>query len=331
LFFLVGFLTLTILLIWPVFPYVVLAILLAYLLNPVDRRLRAVISSPGLRASLLTLLVLITFALPLVYAVQVITSDVGAALQPERAQEMLQRVHGWLVSHRAEIVATWMLEGVARLRELLLASVPLLFGSIFSISLGIFVCLFVFYYFTKEGEAIWNAFLIALPLPMKLKTEVNREVTGIVHAIFYGQLLTALVQGFVGGFGLAIFQVPQALVLTVLMIMLSFFPFVGTPLIWGPAGVLKIMAGDMWQGIGLLAYGAVIVMNVDNVLRPRLIAMHSQVHPVVILIGIIGGTKIFGFIGFLVGPVIFAIFLQLLRFFADYLPTEATAPPSPES
>jgi predicted PurR-regulated permease PerM len=222
-----------------------------------------------------------------------------------------------------------MLEGVARVREVLIASVPVLFGSIFSISLGIFVCLFVFYYFTKEGEAIWNAFLEALPLPMKLKTQVNREVTGIVHAIFYGQLLTALVQGFVGGLGLAIFQVPQALMLTVLMIMLSFFPFVGTPLIWGPAAVLKIMAGEMWQGIGLLVYGAVIVMNVDNVLRPRLIAMHSQVHPVVILIGIIGGTKIFGFIGFLVGPVIFAIFLQLLRFFADYLPAETAASNSP--
>ncbi len=330
LFFLVGFLMLTILLIWPVFPYVVLAMLMAYLLHPVDRRLRAVISSPGIRASLLTLLALITFALPLVYAVHLITSDVGAAFQPERAQQMLERAHAWLVSHRAEIVANWMLEAVARIRELLLASVPVLFGSLFNISLGIFVCLFVFYYFTKEGEAIWNGFLAALPLPGKLKTEMNREVTGIVRAILYGQLLTALVQGLVGGLGLALFQVPQALVLTVLMVLLSFFPFVGTPLIWVPAGVLKIMAGDTWQGIGLLAYGAAVVMNVDNVLRPRLIAMHSQVHPVVILIGIIGGTKIFGFIGFLVGPVIFAIFLQLLRFFAEYLPTENAAPASPE-
>jgi predicted PurR-regulated permease PerM len=94
-----------------------------------------------------------------------------------------------------------------------------------------------------------------------------------------------------------------------------------------PAGVLKLVAGDTWQGVGVLVFGAVVIMNVDNFLRPRLIAMHSQVHPVVILIGIIGGTKTFGFVGFLVGPVIFAIFLQLLRFFAEYLPAEATASP----
>jgi predicted PurR-regulated permease PerM len=158
---------------------------------------------------------------------------------------------------------------------------------------------------------------------------MNREVTGIIRAIFYGQVLTALVQGVIGGIGLLIFQIPQAFVLTVLMVLLSFFPFVGTPLVWVPAAILKLMAGETWQGVGLLIYGAAIVMNVDNFLRPRLIAMHSQVHPVVILIGIIGGTKIFGFIGFLVGPVIFAIFLQLLRFFADYTPAEITeGPPS---
>ena len=87
------------------------------------------------------------------------------------------------------------------------------------------------------------------------------------------------------------------------------------------------MAGQTWQGMGLAIYGFVVVMNIDNVLRPRLIAFHTQVHPVVILIGIIGGTKVFGFIGFLVGPVIFAIFLQLLRFFVEYQPAEIEAPP----
>jgi predicted PurR-regulated permease PerM len=331
LFFLVGFLTLTILLIWPVFPYVVLAILLAYLAHPLNRRLGKIIPSAGGRAGLLTLCALVIFALPLVYAGRTITSDLGAALQPERARELVERARVWLVSHRVEFLANWMFETIAQARDFLLGSIPSLFGSVFNISLGIFVCLFVFYYFTKEGEVIWNGFVSALPLPGRLKSEMSKEVAGIVRAIFYGQLLTALVQGAIGGIGLFIFQIPQALLLTVLMMLVSFFPFVGTPLVWGPAAVLKLMAGDTWQGVGLLIYGGAIVMNVDNFLRPRLIAMHSQVHPVVILIGIIGGTKIFGFVGFLVGPVIFAVFLQLLRFFAEYLPGEAPPAPSPSA
>lgn len=325
LFFLVGFLTLTILLIWPVFPYVVLAILLAYLLNPVNKRMQRQVQSPGVRAGILTLFALLAFALPLIFAIQRITGELGAALQIDRAKQLMESGRVWLVSHRAATVADWMVQVVEQARDFLVASIPSLFGSVFHVSLGIFVCLFVFYYFTKEGEDMWRKFLGTIPLPGKLKTEVNREVTGIVRAIFYGQILTALVQGLVGGIGLLIFQVPQAVLLTALMTLCAFFPFVGTVLVWGPAAMLKLVAGETWNGIGLLIFGVAVVMNVDNFLRPRLIAMHSQVHPVVVLIGIIGGTQVFGFIGFLVGPVIFAIFLQLLRFFADYRPAESTA------
>jgi predicted PurR-regulated permease PerM len=325
LFFLVAFLTLTVLLIWPVFPYVMLAILMAYLFHPLNRRLQRYIASPTARASLLTMAAVVTFALPLLYAVQRITRELGSNLRPERAQLMLENARTWLVARRMEVVADSMLQMVERGREYLASSLPAFFGSIFSITLGIFVCLFVFYYFTKEGEGIWNSFIAALPLPRRLKSEMSKEVTGIVQAIFLGQVLTALVQGLLGGIGLLVFDIPQPVLLTVLMMMLSFFPFVGTPLVWGPAGALKIMAGDTWMGIGLLIYGAVIVMNVDNFLKPRLIDMQTQVHPVVILIGIIGGTQIFGFIGFLVGPVIFAIFLRLLKFFAESRPIEDTS------
>ncbi|MBI3933771.1 MAG: AI-2E family transporter [Acidobacteria bacterium] len=330
LFFLVAFLTLTILLIWPVFPYVVVAVLLAYLFYPVNRRLQRWIPSAAVRAMLLTLVAVILFALPFVIVLQRLTAELSTSLQPERARQLIDNARQWLINHDAEMVASWISELIVQGRDYLVNSIPSFFGSVFHVSLGIFVCLFVFYYFTKEGADIWSAFIAALPLPVRLKSEMGREVTDIVQAIFFGQVLTALAQGALGGVGLLLFDIPQPVLLTVLMMLLSFFPFVGTPLVWGPAGALKIMAGDTWQGVGLLIYGAVVVMNVDNFLKPRLIAMHTQVHPVVILIGIIGGTQIFGFIGFLVGPVIFGIFLQLLRFFGEYRPAEpiSTAEPS---
>lgn len=326
LFFLVAFLTLTILLIWPVFPYVVVAILLAYLFHPVDRRLAKKITSAGVRAGLLTFAVVLTFALPLVAIVQRVTRELAPSLQPQRARALLERAHVWLVQHDAQMVADWGAQLIVQGRDYLADSLPSLFGSVFQVTLGIFVCLFVFYYFTKEGAKFWDTFVGSLPLPDRLKLAVSREVAGIVRAIFLGQMLTAVIQGLIGGLGLVIFQVPQPALLTLLMILLAFFPFVGAPLVWGPAAALKLMAGETWQGIGLLIYGVVIVMNVDNFLKPRLIAMHSQVHPVVILIGIIGGTQMFGFIGFLIGPLIFAIFLQLLKFFGEYRSVQVIEP-----
>ncbi|MBI3896353.1 MAG: AI-2E family transporter [Acidobacteria bacterium] len=329
LFFLMAFLSLTILLIWPVFPYVVLGILLTYLFHPLEKRLQETIRSPGIRAGLLTLFATLIISFPLVYAVQRLSREIGSPTQLNRMKQLLENARTWLQNHQAEMFASWIGELAEQGRNFILGHIPGLFGSVFSIALGLFVCLFVFYYFTKEGEHIWQALMNAIPLPNRLKSRLNQEVTGVVRAILYGQMVTAIVQGAIGGIGLAIFQVPQPLLLTVLMILLSFLPFVGAPLVWVPAGVLKLMAGQTWQGLGLLIYGSVLILNIDNVIRPRLISLHSQVHPVVILIGIIGGTKVFGFIGFLVGPVIFAIFLQLLRFFAEYHPVETETPVQP--
>jgi predicted PurR-regulated permease PerM len=331
LFFLMAFLTLTILLIWPVFPYVVVAILLAYFFHPVDRWLAHKIPSAGVRAGILTFAVVLTFALPVVAIVQKVTQDLGPSFQPERARQLLERARVWLADHDAQMVADWVEELVVQGRDYLANSLPSLFGSVFHITLGIFVCLFVFYYFTKEGAQFWEMFVRSLPLPGKLTQTMSSDIAQIVRAIFFGQLLTAIVQGLLGGLGLVIFQVPQPVLLTLLMMLLAFFPFVGATLVWGPAAAIKLMAGETWQGLGLLIYSVVIVMNVDNFLKPRLIAMHSQVHPVVILIGIIGGMELFGFIGFLVGPLIFAIFLQLLRFFGEYRSLEPAEPSGPSA
>lgn len=294
-----------------------------------NERLRRTIASDSVRAALLTLFAAVAIALPLIYAIRRVIREIGSRVQIDRARELLESARTWLIAHQAEMVANWILEGAEQGREFALSSAPSLFGSFFNIVLGIFVCLFVFYYLTKEGASIWKKFMSILPLSGKLKLEVTREVTGILRAIVYGQLLTAIIQGSVAGIGYLIFQVPQPFFLTALTILVAFFPVVGTPLVWAPAGILKLMAGHIGQGIGLLIYGFVLVMNMDNLIRPRLIALHSQVHPVVILIGIIGGTKVFGFIGFLVGPLIFAIFLQLLRSFAEYRSEERQIPAGP--
>ena len=328
LFFLVVFLLLTILLVWPVFPYVVLGMVLSFLLHPLERRLQRVIPSAGVRAGLLTLLATLLVLLPLVYAVQRVTRELGSAAQLDRMRQLLENARLWLENHQAQVVAAGMVEAVEQGQNFLLSSIPNLFGSVFHVVLGIFVCLFVFYYFTKEGADIWQALVEAIPLPQRIKLVIHEGVAGLLRGIFYGQLITAIIQGIVGGIGLVIFQVPQPFLLTGLMMVFAFLPVVGATLIWAPAGILKLMAGQTFQGLGLLIYGVVLVMNIDNVIKPRLIAAHSRVHPLVILIGMIGGIEVFGFIGLLVGPVIFGIFLQLLQFFVAYRPNEVESTPT---
>ena len=113
------------------------------------------------------------------------------------------------------------------------------------------------------------------------------------------------------------------------MMITAFVPVLGTPLIWVPAGVGLLLDGSVTRGVFLLIYGATIVMNIDNFLRPKLVSGRSNVHPVLILIGVLGGLRVFGFIGMLVGPLILAILVALIKFYEqNYLrrtPTQNAA------
>src|SRR3970040_1501046 len=112
LFFLIVFLVLTILLVWPVFPYVVLGMVLAFLLHPLERRLQRVIPSSGVRAGLLTLLATLLILCPLVYGAQRVTRELASAAQLDRMRQLLENARSWLESHQAQVVAAGMVEAV---------------------------------------------------------------------------------------------------------------------------------------------------------------------------------------------------------------------------
>ena len=183
------------------------------------------------------------------------------------------------------------------------------------LTLGVFIMFFVMFYAFREGAGFLAKIKDLLPLDPHLKDELFFEMRTVTQAVLYGQVMTAMIQGGLGGLTLLIFSVPDWIFWGVVMMVLSFLPFLGTPLIWVPAGVFKILDGEMGNGIGLLIVGATVVMNVDNVIRPRLVSGRTHVHPVLILIGVFGGLKVFGFIGMLVGPLFLALLVAFVKFY----------------
>jgi len=144
----------------------------------------------------------------------------------------------------------------------------------------------------------------------------------ITQAVLYGQVLTAVIQGGLGGLALLVFGVQNALFWGAIMIITAFLPLLGTPVIWVPAGVGLILDGEVTRGILLLVFGATVVMNIDNFLRPKLVSSRTNVHPVLILIGVLGGLRVFGFIGMLIGPLILAILVALIKFYEQNYKSE---------
>jgi predicted PurR-regulated permease PerM len=135
--------------------------------------------------------------------------------------------------------------------------------------------------------------------------------------VLYGQVLTAVVQGSVATLGFIIFGLSNWAFWGAVTIVMAFLPVIGTPIIWVPAAVGMILDGNYGAGIGLLVYGIVVIINIDNLVRPKLVSDRSKVHPVLVIIGVLGGLKMVGFSGMLVGPLILALLVALVKFFED--------------
>lgn len=95
------------------------------------------------------------------------------------------------------------------------------------------------------------------------------------------------------------------------MTILSIIPAVGAGLVWGPAGIILLFIGNIWQGVFVLSFGILVISFIDNILRPKLVGNDTEMHPLLVFFATLGGLITFGIIGFVIGPVIMALFLSL--------------------
>lgn len=310
-------------LLYPFLKYLVIAFLLTYLLHPLKKRLHARVRSRSLVAVLLLLLVFVAIVLPMTYVTFKLVKEVRAAVvrvadSPSRTS-YLESLEGLIerVTGEATDLEVYQDRFLSEVRGFLLKAAPNVLGSVTDWLLGSFIMFFVMFYSLQEGQGMFERIKHLIPLAPNLKEKLIEEVKSVTWAVVYGQVMTGLVQGSLGGLGFLIFGVPNPILWGFIMILLSFLPLVGTPIVWLPAAVIKILSGDTFRGIGLLIWGGVLVMNVDNVIKPRLIAGKSNIHPALVLLGVIGGLKLFGFIGLVAGPLILALVIVLARFYEE--------------
>ena len=138
------------------------------------------------------------------------------------------------------------------------------------------------------------------------------------RAVVYGILLTALVQGFVAGLGYCVAGLGSPVTLGVLTALVALIPF-ATPLAWGCAGVWLLFQGDVGAAIGIWIWGAAVVSQLDNVLRPLFISSVGAIPFLLVLFGVLGGLLAFGLVGLFIGPIVLAMGWAVWREWAGHL------------
>jgi predicted PurR-regulated permease PerM len=187
------------------------------------------------------------------------------------------------------------------------------------ILLQIFITFFMVFYLLKQGPELAEKIRKLIPLSAVHQGHVYKKMKDTASAVIYGAIVVAMIQGMLGGIGFWVVGIKAPLFWGIIMAIFALVPFVGTAVIWLPASLLLTIQGAaegnpviIWKGIGLFLYGAIIVGGIDNIIKPRIIGRKAGMHPVLILLGVLGGFYLFGFAGFLIGPMIIAASVSFL-------------------
>lgn len=180
---------------------------------------------------------------------------------------------------------------------------------------GFFVMLYLAFFLLRDGASLGRRLRAAVPLAPGHQRYLAAKFITVIRATVKGNVLVAATQGALGGLAFWFFGIKGALLWAVLMAFLSLLPAIGAGLIWLPVAIYFLVTGAIWQGIALIAYGVLVIGLVDNVLRPILVGKDTQMPDYLVLISTIGGMAIFGINGFVIGPVIAAMFMAVWDLF----------------
>jgi predicted PurR-regulated permease PerM len=181
----------------------------------------------------------------------------------------------------------------------------------FAFVAGVFIALYLAFYLIRDGDALARSARRTMPLAPAHQRELLERFGTVIRACVKGNLLVAALQGLLGGLAFWALGMVAPLLWGVLMAFLSLVPAVGAALVWAPVALYLMLTGSMWKGLGLLAFGVLVIGLVDNLLRPVLVGRDTRLTDYVVLLTTLGGLAVLGINGFVLGPAAAAMFVAL--------------------
>jgi len=182
---------------------------------------------------------------------------------------------------------------------------------------SVFITFYLAFFLIRDGNAIVRVVQRALPIAPAQKQALLTLFTTVIRATVKGNLLGAAIQGALGGLAFWALGISGALLWAVLMMFLSLLPALGAALVWGPLALYLLLTGAVWKGVLLCVFGVLVIGLVDNLLRPILVGKDTRMPDYVVMVSTLGGMAVFGVNGFVLGPVIAAMFIAVWQIYVS--------------
>lgn len=335
------FLILLVLALWVIKPFILTiigGIIVAYIFYPVHKRIAKKIKSKGVSAFIVAILIVLIFSAPLLFITQAFVKDAYVSYVIIKQQVSSSTINGdciadtvnckfvnWLGTFVTKSQINYYVEsGLGKVTQWVMNKANEIVIKIPALFLQLMVFLFVVYYALKEGKDVINKFWKMFDLKKKHSETLVKKTKEMINSTIYGTLVVAAIQGALASIGFFIFGVESPILLGVLIALAALIPIIGTAMISVPTVAFYLftafMADDMtkiWMGVGLAIYCIFPVALIDNLIKPKIIGDKAKVHPILVLLGILGGLAAFGIVGILLGPLIITLFVLFIDIYQE--------------
>ncbi|KKW20003.1 MAG: hypothetical protein UY63_C0003G0016 [Parcubacteria group bacterium GW2011_GWA2_51_10] len=328
---LVGALVLTYVIYRPFLAALALAAVLSVIVSPLYQRiLRAIPTRDGLAALATVAISVILILVPISFLVSRIAIEseqlyVSLTLLEGRAYldatlTSLDRTLGTYIPGLSGFseTASADIENYARQGlAWLLRESGRIFSSIAALALNFFIFFIALFYFLRDGGKFKRKVIEFSPLPDSADEKIAQRLEAAIHSVVKGNLAIALIQGVLAAVGFAIFGVPHSILWGTIAAVAALIPGIGTALVIIPAIIFLFVTGSTGAALGLLVWGLLAVGLVDNFLGPKLIGHGMQLHPLLVLLAVLGGILFFGPLGIFLGPLTLSLLFALLSVYSE--------------
>ena len=319
---------------WPFYGAVFWGAIFAMMFNPIFLRLLR--QWPGRRtsaamATVAIIVLLVIFPLGMVLASLV--QEAAALYQTMQSGQFnlgayFQKVYAALPAWALTLLERFGLGSTGLILERLatslskgsqfLAAQALTIGqNTFDFVVSFFVMLYLLFFLLRDGAALSRRIEKAVPLEDDIRHALAEKFVTVIRATVKGNVVVAALQGALGGLTFWLLGIHAPVLWGTLMAFLSLLPAVGAALVWGPVAVYFLITGAIWKGLLLTAVGVLVIGLVDNILRPALVGKDTRMPDYVVLVSTLGGMALFGLNGFVIGPLVAAMFMAAWDLFVQ--------------
>ncbi len=313
----------------PFLTAIIWAAVLAIVFYPVYAFLSRYLKVKSISSLLTVLIILVLIVGPFSFLTFTLIGELQAIMvkinenKLESVQELVHRLHSSglfkeisaYVGGADAVSEEVILENVKIIGKGLLSELPLRISNILSAGINFIFMVFTVFVLFRDGPSLLFKIKDYMPFDEDQKERLAAQIKDIIVSTVYGGVVVAVIQGTLGGLAYFFLGLASPVLWGVAMSVMSFVPILGTFIIWGPTSAYFVMQGSYMKGVGLFLFGVLVISMVDNILKPLIIGSRTKIPAIVILFSVLGGIKLFGLLGLVLGPLVTAVFISVFDIF----------------